>query len=87
MAPFVRALRESRFLFPESAGVYRFMEEFDRHAFAITQFKAVRDHWEAASVQERQDLALAHREHASWILHSVPKLEEKMAPFLNFHAL
>ncbi len=87
IAPFYRAFRESRFLFPESAGVYRFMEEFSQHAFHITYFREVRDASWAASPNQRTDLALERTTHVNWILNSVSELEEQMAPFLNFHAL
>lgn len=87
IAPFFRAFRESRFLFPESAGVYRFMEEFSQHAFHITNYKKARDGWGEGFPEEKIDLALARTDHVSWILTSIPTLEDRIATFLNFHAL
>lgn len=87
IAPFYRAYRESRFLFPEPSGVFRFMEEFSQHAFHITNFKEARDGWGDAFPKERGDLALARADHASWVLTSIPRLEDRIAPFLNFHKI
>jgi hypothetical protein len=87
IAPFYRAYRESKFLFPESAGVFRFMEEFSKHAFHITNFKEARDGWGEGSSKERVKLALARTDHVNWILTSITILEERVAPFLNFHAI
>ncbi len=87
ISPFYRAYRESRFLFPESAGVFRFMEEFSKHAFHITNFKEVRDGWGDAFPKEKADLALARTDHVNWILTSISTLEDRIAPFLNFHKI
>ena len=87
IAPFYRAFRESRFLFPESAGVYRFMEDFSKHAFQITNFKEARDGLGEGLPKERMDLTVARTDHVNWILTSIPILEERVAPFLNFHAI
>lgn len=87
IAPFYRAFRESRFLFPESSGVHRLMEEFSRHAFQITNFKASYESWGAPFPKERGELALARTDHVNWILTSVTTFEDRVAPFLNFHAL
>jgi hypothetical protein len=43
--PFTRAVRESKFLFPESSGVYEFLEEFSSHAFYITNFRSALGAW------------------------------------------
>jgi hypothetical protein len=37
--------------------------------------------------KERMDLAVARTDHVNWILTSIPVLEERVAPFLNFHAI
>jgi hypothetical protein len=87
IAPFYRAYRESKFLFPEAAGVHRFLEEFSQHAFQITNFKEARDGWGEAFPEETVALALARTDHVNWVLTSIAVLEERIAPFLNFHSI
>jgi len=85
--PFIRAVRESRFLFPESSGVYAFLEEFSSHAFYITNFRSARQGWGPAFPLEQVKLAQEFTAHVNWILTSIDTLENKLAPLLNFHAI
>ena len=44
-APFLRALQESRFMFPEKSGVYAFLKEFNGHAFHIVTYQSAWESW------------------------------------------
>jgi hypothetical protein len=83
--PFIKAVRESRFIFPEDSGVYKFLEEFSTHAFYISSFAETRD--ALAGTQEQVRLALARTDHVNWILKSMSTLEDKMSPCLRFDSL
>jgi hypothetical protein len=85
--PFVRAFCESKFMFPEKSGVYKFLEEFNLHAFRVSNFKSAFEGWGDAFPEERAKLAQQRTENVNWILMSLETLMAKMAPFLNFHSL
>jgi hypothetical protein len=83
--PFLRAYRESMFLFPPKSGVYEWLTDFQSHAYNITQYERFRSIWNNAGIlpiktTERSDSQ-------AWILKSVETLEEKMKPFISFHRL
>lgn len=84
--PFMRALRESRFMFPDDSGVYPFLNEFCNHALRLTNFEQSRNAF-AGFPQELGKLASDQSEHVNWIFASIVVLEDKMAPFLNFHSV
>ena len=83
---FYRAYRESRFLFPEVSGVYRHLEDFAKHASYITNFKLLREGFQGLP-KELAEAGMKRMDHVNWIVNSMPKLEECMAPYLNFHKL
>lgn len=83
---FYRAFRESRFLFPDSSGVYALLDEFAKHSAYIVNFRRLRDGLQGLP-KDFGEAALVRSEHLSWILGSMEKLEPRMAPFLNFHKL
>lgn len=82
--PFIKAFRESRFLFPEKSGVYDHLSEFHSHAFKIVNFHQVAQ-FAATAPEEFLKYSLERDRSAGWILGSIGSLEEMLAPFLNFH--
>jgi hypothetical protein len=82
--PFTQALRESRFLFPESSGVFAFLKEFSGNAFFIVNFDKL-EPMKTVNIEEYAKQALRKTDCVNWILSSVEPLEKKLAPFLNFH--
>jgi hypothetical protein len=83
--PFLRAYRESMFVFPPESGVYQLLTEFQSHAYNITQYERFRSIWQSAGVlpiktSDRLDSQ-------DWILRSIETLEERMRPFISFHRL
>jgi hypothetical protein len=85
--PFVKAFCESKFMFPIKSGVYEYLEEFNLHAFRVSNFKSAIDSWGESFPEEKAKLAIQRTENVNWILSSLDKLQERMAPFLNFHSL
>jgi len=84
--PFIQAFRESRFLFPESSGVFAFMTDFSKHAFFITNFGKLREML-SSYPKELNQQAMARSDSANWVLQSMEPLEQKLGPFLNFHEM
>lgn len=82
--PFLKAFRESRFLFPKDSGVFDYISEFQKHAFRIVQFDNLKP---LAKIDPKEFLKHSkQRENSlSWLLNSMEGLEERLAPFLNFH--
>lgn len=59
-APFLRALQESRFMFPEKSGAYKFLIEFNGHAFHVVNYQSAWDAWgESCPKNERNSPWLA----------------------------
>ena len=73
---FHRSLRESRFLFPTSSGVYQSLKAFDKHATAIL----------ATNALKITELQQGERGQAfSEIQPFIDRLGEQVSPLLNFH--
>ena len=84
--PFIKAVRESRFIFPKKSGVLPFLEEFQRHSFYIVTFEEARNSMQGMN-REIGEMAQKKLEHQNWILNSMPTLEDKMEPYLRFEKL
>jgi hypothetical protein len=84
--PFLKAVRESRFMFPKKSGVHEYLEEFSTHSFYIVNFAQTRDAF-AGIPEEQVKLALIRTEHVNWILSSMAVLEDKMSSTLRFENL
>src|SRR6185437_1639467 len=41
--PFIKAMRESRFIFPKKSGVYPFLEDCHKRAFYVIHYEEARD--------------------------------------------
>jgi len=82
--PFIKAHREARFLFPNDSGVFEYINEFRLHALKIVNFDQLKP-LAAVSPEEFMKYAKEREYSAGWILNSMGGLEEKLAPFLNFH--
>ena len=82
--PFIKAHRGARFLFPEDSGVYEYINEFRLHSFKIVNFDQLKP-LATVALEEFIKHAKERDVSAGWILNSMEGLEEKLAPFLNFH--
>jgi hypothetical protein len=84
--PFIKAFRESRFLFPANSGVHQFLREFHEHAFRIINFRNLTE-----LAQSDQDLWIKYSKErdasAGWMLTAAERLEQKLEQFLNFHEI
>jgi hypothetical protein len=85
-APFIKAYRESRFLFPDNSGIYSFLKEFFDHSFVIANFHEVPP-LSVIGTEEFTKQSNKRTASANWILKSIGPLEQKLSPFLNFHEL
>jgi hypothetical protein len=83
--PFLRAYRESMFLFPPKSGVYELLTEFQRHSYNITKFEKFRPMFQNAGILPAKTIDRINS--LDWILRSIETLEEKMKPFISFHRL
>lgn len=84
--PFIAAFRESRFMFPPESGVYDLLKEFFNHSFFIVKHSETVQAMQGMS-KEIAQLALKRADHAGWILNSISEIENKMAPYMNFHSV
>lgn len=84
--PFLKAFRESRFLFPKGSGVYGFLDEFQKNAHVIVQFENLKP-LDRLGQDEAVKQGQRKLDSVNWILSSLEPLEEKMAPYLDFHRL
>jgi hypothetical protein len=85
-APFIKAFRESRFLFPRSSGVYNLLEEFQEHAMVVMGFEDLKPVLQTLD-QETMRQYEKRTESQAWIMSAFEPLEQKMAPYLDFHKL
>ena len=84
--PFVKAVRESRFIFPAKSGVFALLEELDHRAFFVSNFKETRNAL-AGCTEEQMKLGTEKLGHVNWILSSMASLEEMMLPYMRFDRL
>lgn len=82
--PFLKAYREARFLFPKESGVFDYIGEFQKHAFTIVHFDKLKSLAKEAP-EEFLKYSRQREDSLSWLLNSMVGLEERLAPYLNFH--
>jgi hypothetical protein len=88
--PFVRAFRESRFMFPESSSVYRWIYDFygkANYAINFSRTSPVGQFDPDGLDPEEVRMWPEKREQAFDNVPPIAELEEKLAPLLNFHDL
>lgn len=80
---FIKAIRESRFMFPPKSGVYPFLEELRTRANEVVNYteslKILVDMPKALS-----QLTSKHLENTHWIQQSMSTLEDKIKPYVSF---
>jgi hypothetical protein len=84
-ALFIKATQESRFLFSKSSGVYDLLHEFAKHSMVVRQFEELRPMFLGPDEEERE--FAKKLQSLSWINTCMEPLEQKMAPYLDFHKL
>jgi hypothetical protein len=85
-APFIKAFREAKFLFPEDSGVYQLLHTFFMHSFVIVKYSEHRAMFVPGSPEATSQIQ-KKLDAVSWIADSIGPLEDKLAPFLNFHEM
>ncbi|KAF0154459.1 MAG: hypothetical protein FD159_2560 [Syntrophaceae bacterium] len=84
---FIKAFRESRFLFDEKSGVYDILDQMHTKSFQIIGCK---DHGGKLADIDPQEFEKMHKqsmEALKCFTESISKLEKAMARYLNFHEL
>lgn len=85
--PFITAVRESKFLFPDAPAMMALLREFSIRGFRTTKHDELIDELRRSGDTKEHLLQVAQRrsDDANWILGSLGQLEELIAPYLNFH--
>jgi hypothetical protein len=81
---FIRAIRESRFLFADDPRVLRLLEEFNTHSFKVTGY--IEEMSQYMAIMPKETIA-AHQDKESsmgWIMESIGQLETLLMPYLAF---
>jgi hypothetical protein len=84
---FIKAFRETKFLFDDTSKVYDLLKQMNDKAFIIIGFKEQGAELAKADPGEFNKMNTQSMEALQWFNEAIPKLEEAMAPYLNFHKL
>ena len=81
---FIRATRESRFLFADDARILRLLEEFHVRSFKVTGYDE--DLKQYMTVMPKETIAAYHEKQSNleWIMESIGQLETLLTPYLAF---
>jgi hypothetical protein len=82
---FIKAYRESQFLFDEETGIYAILDQMHSKSFEIL---AAKEHGKDLASAHPQEFLKMHNqsmENLKWLAGAVPRLEKAMARYLNFH--
>lgn len=82
----VKAVREARFIFPKASGVHELLEEFRSRASAFSSYPQSREILKDMP-EERAKLGQKKIEDTQWLHNSMPALEKKMEPYIQFDRL
>ncbi len=83
---FIKACRESQFLFKKNSGIYEMLNEMHSKAFKIIGFKEHgKELVDAPDVFMKQNQEM--QDALKWLMDIIPKLEEALAPYLDFHKI
>jgi hypothetical protein len=86
LEPFIKAIRESRFMFPTKSGVRKFLEDFQARANEVVNFTASQKMLEDMP-EERAKLSSRQLENTAWLYKAVITLEGMMEPYVKFNRL
>jgi hypothetical protein len=84
---FIKAFRESKFLFDDKSNVYSILKQMNDKAFLIIGFKEQGAELAKADPEEFNKMNERSLEAIQWFSEAISKLEKAMARFLNFHEL
>jgi hypothetical protein len=83
LEPFIKAVRESRFMFPPKSEVYQFLEELRTRANEVVNYtdslKILED-----MPREREELTRKQLENTGWMQKAMITLEDNMKPYVSF---
>jgi hypothetical protein len=81
---FIRAVRESRFLFASDPAILSLLEELNVRSFKVTGFVEVLSHWAQTFPEQYVDAYYEKQENLEWIMASTGRLETLLEPYLAF---
>jgi len=84
---FIKAFRESQFLFDKESGVYGILKEMHSRSFKILGTKDYGKQIADEAPQEFQKMFNESAEAMQWFTEAIPLLEKAMAGYLNFHKM
>jgi hypothetical protein len=84
---FIKAFRESQFLFDDKSNVHSILEQMNTKAFLIIGFKEQGAELAKADPEEFNKMNEQNLNALQWFNKAIPKLEKAMARYLNFHKL
>jgi hypothetical protein len=84
---FIKALRESKFLFDDKSNVHNILKQMNDKAFLIIGLKEQGGALAKADPLEFNKMNEQSLEAMHWFNEAIPKLEKAMARYLNFHKL
>jgi hypothetical protein len=81
---FIRATRESRFLFADDPRILRLLEEFHTRSFKVTGY--IEELSQHAAIMPKETIAAYQEKQSSleWIMESIGQLETLLIPYLAF---
>jgi hypothetical protein len=86
LASFTKASREAQFLFDDESGIHKLLEQMHTDAIKVIGYKRdMAPH--LIGKPEMKDFYDANLVIQQWIDAAIPLLEEKLAPYLDFHSL
>jgi hypothetical protein len=83
---FAELSEQAGFLFPPNSGVTSHLEEMGKRAHFILNFD-FRYRSREGKPEEQASLAEQKAEHDYWLSRSMPELEKRMGPYLNFYSI
>lgn len=84
---FLKAVMEARFLFPKESGILGMLEDFrDRTDALFADNRVRRQGFPSAMDSTKTNEADGARSpNLQWVIDSMPRFEDLIAPYLNFH--
>jgi hypothetical protein len=81
---FIRASRESRFLFADDPRIFQLLDEFNTRSFKVTGFVEELSKYSATMPKETIAAYDVKQSSLEWIMASISELETLMMPYLAF---
>jgi len=82
---FIRSHRESQFLFSKKSGIYHLLNEFQKKANSIYQYRESR--WERGTKDTKRENENEFESNKEWMGNFLPQLEKALKPYLKFQKI